>query len=427
MHCGKLGTIWKRWYNTSVRGGFFGHTRTRAGGLLLSSRHDNVARTLWRYFNAPGNIMFVTCNLVTFAGFVTMNSLVTFNREHLAETKLLEAENSLDVQDDWELPKEPGSPLDEIPANKMASQPKASPQLATYNSQMAKMSIFHMVYAFYLCKHVLVDDSSSNAPEAWREEVKLLGGDFVGSKHNYSEMGRFYSEWKEHFLDVFTDLNKSQQFHFPSWQNYPGPLGDVCKKLYNNQMENIHDFEQFYNKVKSKEVRKLLRLWLFDYTHFFSPIDHFSAERFYRELIRQCQDDDVAFVKYSSILLNPLNPRRNTFFPKYGSSPVQSASIDTVLEVLRGYIHLRETQGKRHYGAIIRLISMLKKDCIVVKCKSTANHASVRVMLPTDEQREFVELHTTSEQRKKSFALVARNQEAIRLLDSISKWSQKTK
>lgn len=370
--------------------------------------------------------MFVTCNLVTFAGFVTMNSLVTYNRERLAETKLLEAENNLDRQEDYDLPNEQTSPLVEISAKNFQPQSKASPQLATYNSQMAKMSIFHMLYAYYLCKHVLIDGKSVNAPQAWREEVESLSGDFEGSRCNYRAMGEFYEEWKVRFLDIFTDLNKSQQFHFPSWQQYPGPLGNMCCKLYNNQMDNIHDFEQFYDGIKNKEIKRLLRLWLFDYNHFLPTIDRVSAECFYRKLLRQCNDDDASFVKFSSILLNPNNPRRSSFFSKYGSLPVQSASIDTVLEVLRGYIHLRETQGKRHYGAIIRLISMLKKDCIVIHGNSSSSAPSVRVMLPTDEQREFIDLHTTREQRKRSFALVARNQEAIKLLDSISKWSQKT-
>lgn len=418
----RFSAIWKRWYNTGIGNSFFPNARNHAGGLLLNSRHDSIAKMLWKYFNAPGNITFVTCNLVTFAGFVTMNSMATTNQERLAESKLIEAENSLEM----ELPNESEakeSPLTEYTTNNFWC-PAKSPPLATYDSQMAKMSLFHMLYAFYLYRDVLLsgEDRNLQLPAKWKEEVEFLrGSDFNSTSCTHREMDNFYNEWKQEFLDVFADLNKSQRFNPPTWQNYPRPLKVVCNKLYHNDMENIQDFADFYNQTPSKGFKRLLRRWLLDYTHLVSTTPPTSNENFYRQLLKDSQGDEVVFNSFASLLLNPSDNRRACFLPKQDVNQIRSASLDTVLLVLRGYVHQREKVGKNHNGAIIRLLSMLKKDCVLGPGDQPKSK-TVRIMLPTDDQRDLLEMTTTPQKRKKSLILLSRHPEAIELLDSISNW-----
>lgn len=369
--------------------------------------------------------MFVTCNLVTFAGFVTINSMATSNRERLTEAKLLAAESSLEVESRNE---EQESPLTEYTTSNFWC-PAKSPPLATYDSQMAKMSLFHMLYAFYLYRDVLTAEEGKKVrlPEEWKEEVEYLRDEknTTTTSCTHREMDSFYNEWKQEFLQVFADLNKSQRFTLPTWKSYPKPLKIICDKLHHNDMEDIHDFADFYNEMPSLGIKRLLRRWLLDYTHLVSTTPSTTDEKFYRQLLQDSQGDEVMFNNFASLLLNPTDTRRTCFLPRQDLYQIQSASIDTVLLVLRGYVHQREVMNKNHNGPIIRLLSMLKKDCVVGPGDQPKSKA-VRIMLPTDDQRDLLEMIMTPQKRKQSLALVSHHSEAIKLLDSISRGNRPT-
>lgn len=469
MHCCKikLSTICRRWYSFRVRNDLF--SRSKTGGLILNGSQEGLPRILWRYFNAPGNVMFVTVNIVTFAGIVTYNSLISPTRGHMLEEKLFIAQNTLQCGDDSSLKKSSEdkskalyseelqkrldeaaqskaledrmakeSPFPVYSANNLYSERKG-PQLVAYNSQVAKMSLFHMIYAYFLCKHVISNRSLTytTSPylesEFWKKEVELLrnkgylvelGSDTsnIDRYEGTAFMNAFYSSWKHDFSSVFSNLHKSQRFHFPDWKYYPGNLRYICRKLYSNEMTTVEDFEQFYEAIESRDLKRLLRIWFYDYSHLVNPIKG-NMEKFYSSLVQDCHADDSLFNKYSSILLNPTNPRKYLFFPKYGIRDVPTASMDTVLSVLQGYINLHENQGKQHYDAIVRIISMIRKDCILVKHnKGNHNYREVRVILPKDEEREQLELQTSSMERKKCYQLVSNNPTAVKLLDMISNW-----
>lgn len=421
----RFSTICRRWYNTSIGKNAFPNARSNSGGLLLNSKHNNITKTLWKYFNAPGNLMFVTCNLVTFAGFVTINSMVASNRERLTEAKLLEAQSSLEVDVQNE---EQESPLTEYSSSNFWC-PAKSPPLATYDSQMAKMSLFHMLYAFYLYRDVLSAEENSKVrlPKDWKQEVEYLQDYTNNATVNctHREMDNFYNEWKREFLQVFADLNKSQRFTLPTWKDYPKPLKIICSKLYHNDMEDIHAFADFYNEMPSLGVKRLLRRWLLDYTHLVSTTSSTADEKFYRQLLQDSKGDEVMFNTFASLLLNPADTRRTCFLPKQDLYQIQSASIDTVLLILKGYVHQREKMNKNHNGPIIRLLSMLKKDCVVGPGDQPKSK-TVRIMLPTDDQRDLLEMTMTPQKRKRSLALISHHLEAIELLDSISKWNRPT-
>lgn len=462
----KLDAFCKRWYSFRVRNDVF-YSRSKAGGLILNGSQEGLPRILWRYFNAPGNITFVTVNIVTFAGIVTYDSLISPTREHMLEEKLFIVQNIPTCGEDTSFKKsyedknndlcseELQKRLDEVAENKTLEDrtsqesplpvysasslylERKGPQLAAYNSQVAKMSIFHMMYAYFLCKHVISDGSLtySTSPylesEFWKKEVELLRNKDLpkhdSNNKSHGDEGRgfmnaFYSSWKHDFSNVFTNLHKSQRFHFPDWKYYPGNLRYICRKLYSNEMTTVEDFKQFYDAIESRDLKRLLRIWFYDYSHLVKPIKG-NMESFYGTLVQDCHADDVLFNKYSSILLNPTNPRKYLFFTKHGIRDVPSASMDTVLCVLQGYVSLHEKQGKQHYDSIVRLISMMRKDCFLVKHgKGSNSYREVRVILPKDEERQQLELLTRNLERKKCYQLVSNNPTAVKLLDMISNW-----
>lgn len=437
-----------------MRNGAFG-IKQKSGGLILNQ--EGLGRVLWKYFNAPGNVMFVTVNLVTFAGIVTYNSVVSANQERLFEEKMLLAQNNLPIR--CTSPREDVTAItDEIPPRSRAEEQRDIPvvdspmdvsplaeyshdtlhlgkegKCASYNSQMAKMSLYHMMYAFFLCRQVEADEQTRDqtTSEAWKEEVHLLKQKTHPEKldtRSKKFMSIFYRSWKTEFIEVFSDLHKSQQFHFPDWKHYPSNLRYICKTLYNNDMKTIEDFQEFYNSIGQKDLKKLLRLWLCDHSHLVRPTHGHGMEQFYRELIADCHNDDYLLSRYSSILLNPADPRKKLFFSKYGkyaAQKVPSASIETVLGVLQEYVALQETQGKPHYNAIVRLISMIRKDCVVSNTTQGSKKVrQVRVLLPRDEDRERIDLTVNKNERKECLQLVSHNPKAVQLLGIISSWQR---
>lgn len=438
-------------------------TENKAGGLILNGSQGGMARILWKYFNAPGNVMFVTVNLVTFAGIVTYNSLISANREKLLEERVLLAHDALDQRKVWDAEHENrikdfelmrrsttqdviDKDIDHIEDEGDASvlpEYKATDILLpkdgkcdNYNSQMARMSLFHMIYAYFLCKQVTSSDtkrclgSQNQSSKPWEQEVQLLRESpglvfqLNDTKSNSQSLTNiFYDSWKADFVDVFSDLTKSQQFHFPDWKHYPRNLRSVCKKLYASEMTTIEDFQDFYDSIKPRELKRLLRLWLYDYSHLLRATNGDKKEKFYRELIQDCHNDRRLFAKYSSMLLDPEDPRKKLFFDVQGRVP--NASIETVLSVLQEYVSLQEVQGLHQYDAIIRLISMIRRDS-VMSCRSShpRDPPQVRILLPTDDDRLQVQSTITKEDRKECLQLVGRNPQAVKLLTEIASWQK---
>lgn len=459
----KIGGFPRRWYGFRVRNDIF-RPGNRAGGLILSVNQQGLARILWKYFNAPGNVMFVTVNILTFAGIVTYSSLISANREKLLEERLYLTQEALEQGKSWAAGHPQHQPeigtlqrdetqdvteSDEMHLEDIADSsalPEYIPRdislhkkgkCDTYNSQMVRMSLFHMIYAYFLCNQVGSSEKTyaktqGQASELWDREVTSLREQLqVDSEHKntYLTTGaftdQFYDSWRADFAEMFSDLTKSQQFHFPDWKHYPGRLRSVCKLLYNSDMATIEDFQSLYDAIEPLDLKRLLRMWLCDYSHLIKPTVGETKERFYQTLIHDCHDDNRLFSQYSSILFNAKNPRRRLFFNPCNGGEIPSASIDTVLDVLQEYVSLQEHQGIRHYNAIIRLISMIRKDCVMSRY-GASNPLQVRILLPSDHERPLSKTKRAQEERKRCFQLVSRNPRAVRLLATIASWQKPT-
>lgn len=456
----KIGGFSRRWYGFKVRSELFG-SGNRSGGLILNANQQGLARILWKYFNAPGNVMFVTMNIVTFAGIVTYSSLVSAHRERILEERFhltpddlgqgalwtreqqQNEEEICGIQEDptqdvtevmedgtMELDAAASSALPEyVPSD--ISLPKAG-KCDTYSSQMAKMSLFHMLYAYSLCKQVAFGDAGRKKhSEQWTREVESLrkqqelhSGKKDTKLNTRAFTDTFYKSWRADFADVFASLTKSQQFHFPAWKHYPFDLRHVCKTLYAGEMNTIEDFQDFYDSIDAWELKRLLRLWLYDYSHLIKPTTGKDEELFYQRLIRDCHNDNRLFYKYSSILLDPASRRKDLFFRPCRQVP--SASMKTVLDVLQEYISLRELRGTAHYDAIIRIVSMIRTDCVMSRSKSLDSSQQVRILLPTDSDRAQLQAEVTQEERKNCFQLVKRNPRMVQLLADIAAWRKPT-
>lgn len=427
--------------------------RRKAGGLIMNSQQSGIGGLLWKYFNAPGNVMFVTFNIITFAGLVTFNSLISAQRRQVFELRLIEAQNNMVIQsmgtlknstseaiptlksntkDEHVVKPKSDSPIHEYTFDEIELSSKPS-RLTTYDSQVAKMSLFHMMYAYFLMKHVTSNGTTNPKSILWDEEIKIIQEMLSNVDGAAKQAGRdkllrfFYSSWRKEFGSLFDNLHKSQKFHFPDWKYYPENMRYACSNLYKNDMHTIDDFAQFYESIQPKELKRLLRFWFADNLTLISPSVNGNKEDFYRTLIKDSYGDDPLFQKYSSILWNA-DSRKRFFFPTYADKQLRTASIDTILTVLQGYIILHEKKGIRHNAEIIRLISMIKKDCVIAKNQTGKG---VRIFLPTDTRTdliddEFEHYDRMLRDRQKCYELVSRNPKVIKLLDKISKWNETT-
>ncbi|QLL31126.1 hypothetical protein HG536_0A09430 [Torulaspora globosa] len=451
----KIGQFSRRWYGFRVRNDVF-CPGNKSGGLILNTNQRGLARILWKYFNAPGNVMFVTMNIVTFAGIVTYSSLVSAHRERVLEERFyltqgaleqetlwarehqqneqeicrIQGDETQDVTEDAAMDLEDATASSALPEyiSSDISLPKAG-KCDTYSSQMAKMSLFHMFYAYSLCKQVAFNSvGREDRSEQWTREVESLrkqqelhSGGRNTKMNTRAFTDTFYSSWRADFAEVFAGLTKSQQFHFPDWKHYPFDLRYICKTLYTGEMNTIEDFQNFYDSIDAWELKRLLRLWLYDYSHLIKPTTGKDKELFYQRLIQDCHNDNRLFCKYSSMLLDPASPCKNLFFRPCRAIP--SASIKTVLDVLQEYISLNELRGIAHYDAIIRIVSMIRTDCVMSRSKSDPKSAQqVRILLPTDGDRAQLQAEVSQEERKKCFQLVKRNPQTVRLLTAIASW-----
>lgn len=466
--------LWKRFYSVNSKTNMhFSRSRkkpvtnfTRTNGLLLSCNGDTFPylRTLWRYFNAPGNLMFVTTNIVAFMGIVTYNTLVTISSERAFEEQMMAAQVSLAKQreelettalslpreielrgeeDDikWEQPvvahvrEDPlveeqnaklDTPIKQYTLGDLILNKREN--VTDYDSQRAKASIFHMLYAYMLYRDVIQPTTmtQNNNSEEWRREVELLTkGKEVQGTHRRIDV--FYDLWNKNFDKIVTSPEKVQNFQLPNWSKYPTILKFICTELHDNSLKTLGEFKQFYGKVRSNEVKKLLGLWLYDHSFLFphNIYDNRTEEDFYDILINDSMQDNKIFQKYSSIVMNPYNERTQLFFPNVNSpsvnKPVPSISLETYTRLLKGYINLQETDCKYDYNDnIFKLISILKLNCFLQRNKKKHAGPTVRILLPRDEDRSQI-LGTISQAEKRTcYQILSKNRDVVALLKRIS-------
>ncbi|EHN00408.1 Pet494p [Saccharomyces cerevisiae x Saccharomyces kudriavzevii VIN7] len=464
--------LWKRFYSVHSRTNMYSARSrkrlvtnfTRVNGLLLSCNCDTFPymRTLWRYFNAPGNVMFVTTNIVAFMGIVAYNTMITVNNERAFEEQMIAAQMSLakqrkgfetgaltlsrdteldDQEDDIKCERPASghadpfvqeqdgqldSPIKHHTLADLVSNKEA--KVADYDSQRVKASIFHMLYAYMLYRDTIQPKTEvqNHSSKEWRHEVELLiKGKQAQGTHQRIDV--FYDLWNKKFDKVVTSPEKVQNFELPDWSKYPTILKFVCTELHNNDLKTLDEFKQFYGKVRSNEVKKLLGLWLYDHSFLFprNLYDNESEEGFYDTLIKDSIQDNKIFQKYSSIVMNPYNERTQLFFPNIhtqpANKPIPSISLETYTRLLSGYITLQETNCKYDYNDnIFKLISILKLNCFLQRNRKKHPAANVRILLPKDEDRSQALSTISQAERKTCYQILSKNRDVIALLKRIS-------
>lgn len=83
-----LRQVWKRLYSTLSRKPSF----AKSNLIMGQKRPSGIGSTLWGYFNYPGNVMFVTTNIFSFAALVTYNTMATIRHDQILEQEMLAAQ-----------------------------------------------------------------------------------------------------------------------------------------------------------------------------------------------------------------------------------------------------------------------------------------------------------------------------------------------
>ncbi|CAR21339.1 Pet494p [Lachancea thermotolerans CBS 6340] len=392
---------------------YYGRSPRCKGRLTL--RPMGTGMTLWRYFNAPGNVMFVTTNVVTLLGIMSYTTIQNMAREQ-AMQEYLEHKSFGDDTVDIELTQ--GSPRKRYRKENIKLS-KNQPPSNCY-AQHAKMSLFHLLYSFYICRDVASENEVRGSSE-WKEELDDLQDEVPERHSSHISTRMFYHLWRSEFGQIFDNLSRSQQFHMPNWKHYPGSLQVVCQSLYDSELRTVADFIKFYKGVKQGTLKELLRAWFYDNMQLFQSTSDNDNEYFYRYLVQACENDEPLFNQYASIMLNPSNPRRRAFFNR--RNQYSSASLETFVEVLKG--NLRAAAGaveKSYYHeSILNLVSMLRTSCFLAQ-NSNGSH-EVRILLPGNMNvcDSLPYPHTSSADRFACYKLVSENAEVMAVLGAISK------
>ncbi|KAL3231372.1 Uncharacterized protein RNJ44_00407 [Nakaseomyces bracarensis] len=439
--------FWSRFYSPN-RSLFFS-PRVRAGGLLFEGYpRGNV----WNYFRSPGNITFVTTNIVTFVGIVTYDTFVATNEERIFEDRLVAARLSVEREE-----KERGYDEDDVPTlpprteqtthedlakdaqdkemAKLDSQIELLRQLElkrveleerrqldaelkeaqhqleadtrdphiTYtesnvnaqerhkvmdmSSQRVRMSLFQMVYSFYSYKSALL---SKTSPGADSSSGVAAGTDIQ------PDMDQFYAFWNEKYNTLKLDDTKVEEFKLPNWASYPNLMKSFCFLLYSHpQLRSLSEFQTLYRSVDSYEIKRLLRLWLYDNWFQLKPS---SSRRndFFQELVRDSRADPVLFNKYMSVVVSQENPRALLFFP-IGPNNTPSIPVETAIDLLDTSTRTKNTT------ATVKLISLIKWNCYYDK--------SLRILLSPPQESN----------KKLCYRLLSKNKKLSSILDKLSK------
>lgn len=412
--------FWSRFYSPN-RALFFS-PRVRAGGLLFEGYpRGNV----WNYFRSPGNITFVTTNIVTFVGIVTYDTFVAANEERIFEDRLAAARLSLEREEKERqfIPRDDTQRQDEDAlvirqereiariddqievlrqielkraeleerrqldaelkeAQEQLDQDTVSPEL-TYKdvkverhsvmdlaSQRVRMSLFQMVYSFYSYKSALL-----TGPE--RDTVP--------------DMDQFYAFWNEKYNTLKLDDSRVAEFKLPNWTDYPNLMKSFCFLLHEHaHITRLTDFETLYHSVDSYEIKRLLRLWLYDnWFQLKGP----SSPQLFKELVHDSRKDRPLLSKYMSVITQD-NPRALLFFPLHNKTP--TVPLDTVIDLLDTATRSNDSHST------IKLISLLKHNCYM-------DRDSIKLAMAP----------TTPQQQNKCYRYLSQNKRLTEILESL--------
>ncbi|AEY98578.1 FAGL239Cp [Eremothecium gossypii FDAG1] len=406
----------------------------------LSSRPRHVTRTLWRYFNAPGNVLFVTTNVVALTGMYAYSSLCAQPRH--TELQVLQRDR---VGRD-EVVRLEGSPGQELAARASAGTLRDGKDIigeqpwaqytdvgewahvppVSMESRTMKMSLFYMFYAYYLYRDAgpwpKVPPSNPQANNTyWQQTVDALkrrvdrlceGSSLPEEKPRDSpHAALFYSMWRAEFMGVFSNLNRAQQFHIPKHLRVHSDLHALSYKLEQNGLDDITEFLDFYRTRQSKEEKHLLQMWFFDFGHHLNSSSKVDTERLYRSLIGNWSTDERSFERHMRAFLSPDDPRRKIYFRNHIPEGLETASVDTVLKLLA---RLNKCQHIDKNDYVIRLISILRKN--IYYSESTD---SIRVYLPSPKLQELTGSMDLTK-RKKALEVLSRDPNTLKVLSQLS-------
>lgn len=399
-------------------------------GPNLKQRRINVGATLWRYFNAPGNAIFITTNIVTLGGMMLYSTLSTFYRQ---STLINSLENGFPVEDRLEeISNTKHDPLrinalekhgnlsssferlsslesSVYPGGTVAS--KDLEEISTSTSYFAKMTLFYLFYSFHVYKASLQDISTVNNEILMSLIEKLPKMRFDDMR---VECYDFYGVWKQEFSELISGLNKSQQFHLPKPSSFPEELQDTFKLLEENPMETHRNFYNFYHSVANAEQKQLLQQWYYDNCSKLKKMNNFSNEKIYINMIQDSSKwNERVFEKYLKLVFRPNSYRSRAMFNTYYINGFSSISLSTSLEILKGLL-TSDLELKNDY--VVQIVSLLRKNSIM------ASQEKVRILLPSQKKAEQMNELMTPDVKKKTFSVMAQDPVALKLLSSIGQF-----
>lgn len=278
-------------------------------------------------------------------------------------------------------------------------------RVVDFKATKVKASLFNMLYAFEIYDDMLKDADS----DKWYNKQWLKELNFFRNKYNIKNeeklkfkpsLQSFYSSWRSEMHTKNKYSGRSvENFKLPKWTSYPGNLYHACNQLYENKMETVKDFQNYYENVKSDKFKKLLRMWFYDNYELINSNNTNDLktmkirEAFYNEILTDCKQDSYLYDKYASIVLNPYNKRNQLLFNRIQThrdkenndaqvlKTIPVVEIDTLLNVLQGYITLQKTQKNLDYSKIfLRIVHMIKDNGYL----SQDNH--IGIQLCSDDQ-----------------------------------------
>lgn len=486
----KVTLIWKRLYSTISKrsSNFICHNNN----LILNQKRPGFVRTLWGYFNSPGNAMFVTTNIMTFAALVTYNTIANIRHEQIMEQQLLATQllgpqpsydprfedeimfpNHSDTRDpnitdqqsfltpvenikienlDTERANEVEKVKEEIEEDIMDSPLpiytekdivlQKTRTVSRVNSLIAKHSLFSLFHAYCLYEDIIKDDwinakkevlksenRNDNNNNEWGNEVNRLRNlSLPLLKQIYEQqkpLGTFYRIWNTKDKVDSSQLTEIYKFKIPQWNIYPGLMRYVCNNLYHNKLETLKDLDTFYKTMKTPNMKRLFRMWLYDHIHLLKRVnDDIWNEYMFTVLIRDSfqNNDIISFKKYSSILLNPENTRGKLFFSNSKQLQSPQVHIDTLLNVFEDYLVLQHQQQQKtgidednslYEDTFLRMVQLIKYNGYVTKNKT------VKVLLRDDH------IPLESSQQRKYFEVLSNNERLRSVLNEAALLSKR--
>ncbi|CCK69775.1 Pet494p KNAG_0D00230 [Huiozyma naganishii CBS 8797] len=454
----RMKCIWRRIYSTRSNG------YSRSDLIQFNGKRNpgrpSFGETLWGYFNAPGNVTFVTTNIIAFTGIVTYNTLVDFHHAQILEKQILSSQLELSEQRSdtgaiaapaeyvvLSLPKKgryqqgPHRTTEQkqkTETEQVRQQEEIESPLTTYShvelpksgvtksiqAQLAKASLFHLFYTFETYQDMTRQKGGNGNIEhgssSWSLTNPIFNEDQLKTLNEISTSSNpatsVYKTWRQLSQPIFANINRLYEFKLPNWYHFPRRLKQLCQTLNTTELATIDEFHELYDTSSDNKIfKKLMRRWL--YNHFYLLVKNtennsiISNESFYREILQDSlRGDKEMFLEYSSVVLNGNDPRCGLFFPRV--SDYYTVQLSTLMDIMQGYIKLRDashlTQSTRDYNdEILRIVRLLKQNGVA------ANSGNVRIVL-SDEPVQIGE-----KDRAQYFKIISQNKELLSLLKTL--------